>query len=162
MDTKSIKSLFIVLGLSVGTHDRINRISIEHFSTVPVVIQHSQLLGLHEVFWVLEWQSHLIKIELGTLFSLSMICLWSNPGQLRFSMLSFHWKLLSESHLQSLSLALRLLALKASMEWVMCLKWYLGKTQQADCQVTCRWPSTRKSIWKLMGHWYLKSQNTFN
>lgn len=36
------------------------------------------------------------------------------------------------------------------------LEMILGRnpTALAACQVTCRWPLTKKSTWKLMGHWF--------
>lgn len=43
-----MKPLLITLTLLVSTNDRINRSPIQHLRTMPVVVQHSQLLGLPE------------------------------------------------------------------------------------------------------------------
>ena len=52
--TSSRKSLLVTLALSVSTRDGINRAPIEHVSAIPVAVQPSKPLGLHEVLWGLE------------------------------------------------------------------------------------------------------------
>lgn len=157
MDTKFVKSLLIILGLSVGTHDRINRISIEHFSTVPMVVQLSQLFGLHKVFWLVEWEStdwYWIKYFVFFVHDLSLIKSWP------IKILPAFFSLKATQWITSPALIPSTEVIGSQSLHGMSLKWYLGKLQQAGCQVTCRWPSTKKSTWKLMGHWYLESQIT--